>query len=84
MPRKIVRTKLRKVSAEGIVWDVVFRSVQARDGFPWTVRTIANFTGLSVGAVQGTFAWSVYLKAKREEHARNRSLAESKSQRKTS
>lgn len=82
MPRRLVRTELGKVSAEGRVWDVIARSVRAND-FKWTVRNIASFAKLSVGAVAKTYAWKIYSQAKRDEKSRRKALAASRAVRKS-
>ncbi|QDV88989.1 hypothetical protein RAS2_00480 [Phycisphaerae bacterium RAS2] len=74
MGRAESRTKLKRITAEGRVWEVICRSVKAND-FKWTVRNIARYANLSLGAVHSTYAWKVYSAAKRDERSRRKALA---------
>jgi hypothetical protein len=48
------------------VWEALAPRLRECD-FAWTVRRVAELTGLSTGAVCGTLAWKIYRHARLTE-----------------
>jgi len=70
---KVNKKRRCRVTAEGYCWEQISKLIQCGD-FSASVRRIAALTGLSVGSVQRSYAWSLYQMLQVQEQAAAREL----------
>lgn len=70
---KVNKKKRCRVTAEGYVWEVICPRIRSGE-LSLSIRQIAALTGLSVGSVQRSYAWSLYQMVQVWEQAAGREL----------
>ncbi len=70
---KVNKRKRCRVTAEGYAWEVIGPRIR-RGELSLSVRQIAVLTGLSIGSVQRSYAWSLYQMLQVQEQAAAREL----------
>ena len=72
--------QLKKVTCEGVVWDIVCK-LRSHGDYSKTIRQIAKLSGYSPAAVQKTLAWHGYLEEKNPRVGSRRRLSSAASPR---